>query len=156
MTNSPLKTPKKVKITGRYRIGLYGGIGCGILAAVIQLTTNLPAVIQFKAKQEIAQQTEIEKLQMQAETDIKTEEAKQQKRQATSFSENEVNPVKTFSLWGYVDNPRKKPRIDFRAFPKSSQKVYIFDASNRCIGYVQSKKFYWKYHYKGICKGIGK
>lgn len=112
--------------------------------------------MQYAQKQEILQETELEKTKLQAETAIKTEEAKQQKKQAESFSENEVNPVEAFSLWGYIDNPRKRPVIDFRAFPKNSQRVYIFDASNRCIGFVQQGKFYWK-HAKSsrhICKGI--
>lgn len=155
--NSPSKPLKKVKTTGRYKVGLYGGIGCGILALFLQFCVNVPSdVVQYAQKQEILQETELEKTQLQAETAIKTETAKQQRKQADSFSENEVNPVSTFSLWGYIDNPRKRPTIDFRAFPKNSQRVYIFDASNRCVGFVEQGKFYWK-HAKSsrhICKGI--
>lgn len=154
--SSPTQPLKKVKTTGRYKIGLYGGIGCGILALFLQLSTNLPSVVQYRQKQEIALQIELEKAQLQAETDIKTESAKQQKKQADSYSENEVNPVKTFSIWGYIDNPKKRPKIDFRAFPKSRQRVYIFDAANRCIGFVQKRKFYWKHakSSRNVCKGI--
>lgn len=155
--NSPSKPLKKVKTTGRYKVGLYGGIGCGFLALLLQLCVRVPSdVVEYAQKQEIAQETELEKTKLQAETAIKTEVAKQQRKQADSFSENEVNPVETFSVWGYIDNPKKKPRIDFRAFPKNSQRVYIFDAANRCIGFVQKGKFYWK-HAKSsrhICRGI--
>jgi hypothetical protein len=155
--SSPSQPLKKVKTTGRYKIGLYGGIGCGILALFLQLCTRLPSdVMQYAQKQQIEQQTVLEKTQLQAETAIKTETAKQQKKQADSFSENEINPVQTFAIWGYIDNPKRKPKIDFRAFPKNHQKVYIFDASNRCIGFVQQGKFYWKHakSSKNICKGI--
>jgi hypothetical protein len=154
--SSPTQPLKKVKTTGRYKIGLYGGIGCGILALFLQLSTNIPSVVQYRQKQEIALQIELEKAELQAETALKTESAKQQKKQADSFSENEVNPVHTFSIWGYIDNPKKKPKIDFRAFPKSQQRVYIFDAANRCIGLVHKGKFYWKHakSSKNVCKGI--
>lgn len=155
--NSPSQPLKKVKTTGRYKVGLYGGIGCGVLALFLQLCVSVPSgVVQYAQKQEIAQETELEKIKLQAETAIKTEEAKQQKKQADSFSKNEVNPVDTFSIWGYIDNPKKKPRIDFRAFPKNRQKVYIFDAANRCIGFVQKGKFYWKHvkSTRNVCKGI--
>jgi hypothetical protein len=155
--NSPSQPLKKVKTTGRYKIGLYGGIGCGILALFLQLCVNVPSdVVQYAQKQEISQETELEKTKLQAETAIKTEVAKQQRKQADSFSLNEVNPVSTFSLWGYIDNPQKKPRIDFRAFPKNSQRVYIFDSANRCIGFVQQGKFYWKHakSSRNVCKGI--
>jgi hypothetical protein len=155
--NSPSQPLKKVKSTGRYKVGLYGGIGCGILALFLQFCVSVPSdVVLYAQKQEITQSTELEKIQLQAETAIKIEEAKQQRKQADSFSAHEVNPVETFSLWGYIDNPKKRPKIDFRAFPKNSQKVYIFDASNRCIGFVQKGKFYWK-HAKSsrhICQGI--
>ena len=151
--NSPSQPLRKVKTTGRYKVGLYGGIGCGILALFLQLCVSVPSdVVQYAQKQE----TELEKTRLQAETAIKTEEAKQQRKQADSYAENEVNPVETFSLWGYIDNPKKRPRIDFRAFPKNRQKVYIFDASNRCIGFVQQGKFYWKHakSSRNVCKGI--
>jgi hypothetical protein len=155
--NSPSQPLKKVKTSGRYKVGLYGGIGCGILALFLQLCVSVPSdVVQYAQKQEITQEIELEKAKLQAETAIKTETAKQQKKQAESFSENEVNPVEAFSLWGYIDNPTHRPVIDFRAFPKNGQKVYIFDAANRCIGFVQRGKFYWK-HAKSsrhICKGI--
>lgn len=154
--NSSSQPLKKVKTTGRYKIGLYGGIGCGFLALFLQLYTVPSDVVQYAQKQEITQEIELEKAKLQAETAIKTETAKQQRKQADSFSENEVNPVYSFSLWGYIDNPKKRPTIDFRAFPKNSQRVYIFDASNRCIGFVEQGKFYWK-HAKSsrhICQGI--
>jgi hypothetical protein len=155
--NSPSQPLKIVKTTGRYKVGLYGGIGCGALALFLQLCVSVPPdVIEYAQRQEILQETELEKTKLQAETALKTETAKQQRKQAESFSENEVNPVVTFSLWGYIDNPKKRPQIDFRAFPKNRQRVYIFDAANRCIGFVQKGKFYWK-HAKSsrhICKGI--
>jgi hypothetical protein len=155
--NSPSQPLKIVKTTGRYKVGLYGGIGCGTLALLLQFCVSVPSdVTQYAQKQEILQETELEKTQLQAETAIKTETAKQQRLQADSYSAQEVNPVSTFSLWGYIDNPKKRPQIDFRAFPKNSQRVYIFDASNRCIGFVEQGKFYWK-HAKSsrhICKGI--
>jgi hypothetical protein len=155
--NSPSQPLKIVKTTGRYKVGLYGGIGCGILTFLLQFCVSVPSdVIQYAQKQQILQETELEKVKLEAETALKTETAKQQRKQADSFSENEVNPVQAFSLWGYIDNPKKRPPIDFRAFPKNRQRVYIFDASNRCIGFVEQRKFYWKHarSSRHICKGI--
>jgi hypothetical protein len=155
--NSPSTPLKKVKTTGRYKIGLYGGISCGIFALILQLFISIPSDIeQYTQKQQITQETEREKTQLQAETAIKTETAKQQKLQAESYAQNEINPVKSFAIWGYIDNPKKKPPIDLRAFPNNRQKVYIFDASNRCIGFVQNRKLYWKHtkNNQKICQGI--
>jgi hypothetical protein len=42
-------------------------------------------------------------------------------------------------------NSHYPPTIDFRAFPDPNQKVWIFDGSNSCLGYVKDRQFYWKH-----------
>jgi hypothetical protein len=106
--NSPTQPHKKVKTTGRYKIGLYGGISCGIFALTLQLFISIPSDIeQYTQKQQITQETEREKTQLQAETAIHTETAKQQKLQADSYTLARNQPRQKLRHLGLHRQPQK-------------------------------------------------
>jgi hypothetical protein len=134
-----------MKISGRYSPGLYAGV-TGFLLLIGINAFSIPNSLKLsQEKDAYRSEAELEKARLNAQTEIDTERAKLQRQVADTYAENEVKSVETFSIWGYVDNPKQRPKVDFRAFPDPNQKVYIYDAANKCIGMVAQGRFYWKH-----------
>ncbi len=88
----------------------------------------------------------LEKEQLKAQTDIEKEELKQQRQRADVAADNEVEPTRPHLLiMGYVDNPKKFPKVDNRAFTNARKIYLVTDANGKCIGIGQNKKFRWKH-----------
>jgi hypothetical protein len=134
-----------MRISGRYTPGLYAGVTGFLVLVGINAFTIPSSLRQADNKQAYQNLADLEKARLNAETDLEKEKARLQKRQSDAYSENQVLQVRKFAIWGYVDNEKKPPRIDFRAFPDPRQQVFIYDGSNKCIGYVAHKKFYWRH-----------
>lgn len=135
-----------MKISGRYRGGLYAGVAaCGVLVFIASL--NVPAAMQTAAqKEELLALAELEKEQLKAHTDIKKEQLKLQRQRADIASDNEVEPTRPHLLiMGYIDHPKKFPRVDNRAFTNTNQIYRVTDANGKCIGIGQNKKFRWRH-----------
>ncbi len=142
-----------MKLEGRYSPGLYAGV-TGILALVLVNAFTIPSSLkQAQERDSYRNQTELEKARLSAQSELEQERAKLTKRTADTYAENEVKPVSTFSIWGYVDNPSQPPMIDFRAFPDPTQQVFIYDSANKCVGVVQNNQFFWRHALKheNIC-----
>ncbi len=134
-----------MKISGCYSPGLYAGV-TGFLLLIGINAFSIPNSLKLsQEKDAYRSEAELEKARLNAQTEIDTERAKLQRQVADTYAENEVKSVETFSIWGYVDNPKQRPKVDFRAFPDPNQKVYIYDAANKCIGMVAQGRFYWKH-----------
>jgi hypothetical protein len=143
-----------MKISGRYRGGLYAGVAaCGFL--VFLCATNIPAdLLQAAKKDELTRAIELEKETLKAQTDIEKEELKQQRQRADVAADNEVEPTRPHLLiMGYIDNPKKFPKVDKRAFTDARQVYVVTDATGKCIGIGQNKKFRWKHspHNQNVC-----
>jgi hypothetical protein len=145
-----------MKLSGRYSFGLGAGVSGFLLLILINAFSIPDSLKQASEKDAYRTQAALEKARLQAQIGIDQEKAKLTKQRADTYAENEVQPFKSFSIWGYVDNPSKQPVIDFRAFPDPSQRVYIFDSANKCIGYVEQGGFYWKHQpgSENICTEI--
>jgi hypothetical protein len=134
-----------MKISGRYSPGLYAGVTGFLLLMVINAFSCSTNLELSREKDAYRSKVELEKARLNAQSEIDTERAKLQRRVADTYAENEVKPVENFSIWGYLDNPKQRPQIDLRAFSDPNQKVYIYDAANKCIGMVNQGRFYWKH-----------
>jgi hypothetical protein len=135
-----------MKISGRYRGGLYAGVAaCGFLVLIGSI--NIPASLwQSAQKDEWSRRVELEKEQLKAQSDIEKEQLKLQRQRADIASENEVEPTRPHLLiMGYVDNPKKFPRIDERAFTNANQIYLVTDTNGKCIGIGQNQKFRWRH-----------
>ena len=135
-----------MKISGRYRGGLYAGVAaCGFL--VLIGATHIPAdLLQAAQKDSLQRAASLEKEQLKAQTDIEKEELKQQRQRADVAADNEVEPTRPHLLiMGYVDNPKKFPKVDNRAFTDARKNYLVTDANGKCIGIGQNKKFRWKH-----------
>jgi hypothetical protein len=135
-----------MKISGRYRGGLYAGVAASGFLVLIG-ATNIPAdLLQAAQKDELTRAAELEKEEVKAQTDIEKEELKQQRQRADVAADNEVEPTRPHLLiMGYVDNPKKFPKVDKRAFTDARQVYVVTDANGKCIGIGQNKKFRWKH-----------
>jgi hypothetical protein len=144
-----------LKLSGRYRGGLYAGVAaCGVLVFIASI--NVPAAMQTVAqKEELLTLVELEKQQLKAQTDIEKEQLKLQRQRADIASDNEVEPTRPHLLiMGYVDNPKKFPRVDNRAFTNAKQIYLVTDAYGQCIGIGQNKKFRWRHakNNENVCR----
>ncbi len=144
-----------MKISGRYRGGLYAGVAaCGVLVFIASI--NVPAALHTAAqKEELLASAELEKEQLKAQTDIEKEQLKLQRQRADIALDNEVEPTRPHLLiMGYIDNPKKFPRVDKRAFTNAQLLYLVTDANGKCIGIGQNKKFRWRHAPKNenVCR----
>jgi hypothetical protein len=124
----------------KYRMGLYlNSLGLIALAGIFLIET--PKWLDSYEKSQIhLLRAKEEQSRLRAEADIDQETAKLSRQRSDTYKDNQ-----SFSIWGYTDNSHYPPTIDFRAFPDPNQKVWIFDGSNSCLGYVKDRQFYWKH-----------
>ena len=115
-----------MKISGRYRGGLYAGVAaCGFL--VLIGATNIPAdLLQAAQKDSLSRAALLEKETLKAQTDIEKEELKQQRQRADVAADNEVEPTRPHLLIAFMEGEETEKQPSFMdeiAYLSSAEKA---------------------------------
>ena len=131
-------------LTGRYAVGIYFGIG-GLAAIALIASVSVPDDVKLALHQsQIERSAALERAKLKQQTETEREQARLARQRADTYANSEVLDAATFSIWGYTDNPKIPPKLDYRAFnPTGAYK--IFDGTGKCIGWVIDREFYWRH-----------
>jgi hypothetical protein len=86
-----------------------------------------------------------------------SEELEQYRLQKKADTAQKINQLgimpefKKLKIRRYQDNPNRDPKPDTTGYLED-EVVVVYDSLGQCIGKIQSRKWYWKYHYRNTCK----
>ncbi len=129
-----------MKISGRYRPGLYAGV-TGFLLLVGINAFSIPASLQ-QAK---------ERDRLSAEADLEKAKSEAAKKVADAYSENAIATFFQLTVNDYVLS-NTPPRIDWQHTVDPSKKTFVYDRYRKCVGYAYKGKFFFiKYYSEEVC-----
>lgn len=82
------------------------------------------------------------------------EQYRQQQKAETAEKLDNLGIMPSFrrlKIRKYLDNPKRDPDPDTTGYLED-EIVKVYDSTGRCIGQIKSRKWFWKYHYRNICR----
>jgi hypothetical protein len=128
-----------MKMSGRYALGLYAGIGGALLLIAINAFTIPDSLKQAEKRDRLTAEAELEQIK-----------AEQAKKIADSYSRNGIANFNELIISTYVLS-NTPPVLDWQRTVDPTRKTYLYDKNRLCIGYAHQGKFYFVKYYEGVC-----
>jgi hypothetical protein len=128
-----------MKMSGRYALGLYAGIGGALLLIAINAFTIPDSLKQAEKRDRLTAEAELEQIK-----------AEQAKKIADSYSRNGIANFNELIISNYVLS-NTPPVLDWQRTVDPTRKTYLYDKNRLCIGYAHQGKFYFVKYYEGVC-----